>query len=199
MSASRILPAILIALSMPLLTVCSVSPKPPLLQRGLPRSARPAIEVSRLEQRIHILINRERKARGLSALGLDDALVRIARGHSRDMAQRRYFAHESPDGHDFSYRYRNAGYACAISVDDTVVYLGAENIALNNRAASVTTVNGTSYYNWNSEETIALTTVKGWMDSTGHRRNILTPYWKREGIGVYIAPDDRIYITQNFC
>ncbi len=37
------------------------------------------------------------------------------------------------------------------------------------------------------------------MKSPGHRENILTPHWKREGIGVEIAPDDNVYITQNFC
>jgi hypothetical protein len=31
-------------------------------------------------------------------------------------------------------------------------------------------------------------TVDGWMNSPGHRKNILTPAWLREGIGVSIAP-----------
>jgi len=37
------------------------------------------------------------------------------------------------------------------------------------------------------------------MKSPGHRKNILTPYWKKEGIGVHIGPDDKVYVTQNFC
>jgi uncharacterized protein YkwD len=41
--------------------------------------------------------------------------------------------------------------------------------------------------------------VEGWMKSPGHRENILAPHWKRQGIGVEIAPGNRILVTQNFC
>src|SRR5512147_354693 len=64
---------------------------------------KPSIRIQDLEQRIHTLINRERKAHGLSALGWDDRLSRIARNHSKDMASRSYFSHESPEGRDFSF------------------------------------------------------------------------------------------------
>jgi len=37
------------------------------------------------------------------------------------------------------------------------------------------------------------------MQSTGHRENILTPHWRRQGIGVGIDPDNRVLVTQNFC
>ena len=37
------------------------------------------------------------------------------------------------------------------------------------------------------------------INRSGHRKNILTPHWKREGIGVEVDPDDKVYITQNFC
>ena len=60
-------------------------------------------------------------------------------------------------------------------------------------------MNGAAYYDWNSQEKIAETTVQGEMKSPGHKKNILTPYFKAEGIGVVIAPDDKVYITQNFC
>jgi len=83
-------------------------------------------------------------------------------------------------------------------MDDTI-YGGAENIFQNNLYDAVTTVNGEAFYDWNSPEKIAETTVQGWMKSAGHRKNILMPYWKNEGIGVVIAPDDKVYITQNFC
>ncbi|MEK6743880.1 MAG: CAP domain-containing protein [Nitrospirota bacterium] len=147
---------------------------------------------------IHTLINRERGKRGLSQLAADNDLARIARGHSKDMASRRYFSHDSPEGHDFSFRYRQEGYTCSLRIGNTV-HMGAENIFLNVRYNSVTTVNRDAYYDWNSEEQIAETTVRGWMDSPGHRKNILTPHWRNEGIGVFLSPDDKIYITQNFC
>jgi uncharacterized protein YkwD len=156
------------------------------------------LHAKKLEGSIHILINRERGKHGLSLLAENDALVKIARGHSTDMANRRYFSHDSPEGHDFSFRYRQGGYSCALRIGNTV-YGGAENIFQNVRYNSVTTVNGEAYYDWNSEEQIAETTVRGWMDSPGHRKNILTPHWRSEGIGVFLSPDDKVYITQNFC
>lgn len=168
-------------------------PDAPLIHR-----AKPVLRAHDLEKRIHALINRERGKHGLSPLSGDDALARIARGHSKDMASRRYFSHDSPEGRDFSYRYRQEGYACSLRIGNTV-HMGAENIFLNVRFNSVTTVNGDAYYDWNSEEQIAETTVRGWMDSPGHRKNILTPHWRSEGIGVFLSPDDNIYITQNFC
>jgi uncharacterized protein YkwD len=37
------------------------------------------------------------------------------------------------------------------------------------------------------------------MNSAGHRQNILSKMFEREGIGVYIAPNDQVLITQLFC
>ena len=144
------------------------------------------------------MINRERTARGLSPLTWDDALARIARGHSKDMADRGYFSHNSPEGRDFPFRYRKQGYTCALQTGD-IIYTGAENIASMSLYRSITTINSVAYPDWNSSEQIAVSTVQGWMNSPGHRKNILTPYWLNQGLGVFISPDDKVYITQNFC
>lgn len=159
---------------------------------------KPSISVQDLEQRVHSLINSERKTRGLSALGLDDRLSRIARDHSRDMASRSYFSHDSPEGRDFSFRYRKQGYSCAIRTGNTI-HSGAENIALGHVYRSIRTVNGVASYDWYTPEQMARKTVQGWMNSPGHRRNILTPHWQNQGIGIAIAPDGTVYVTQNFC
>jgi uncharacterized protein YkwD len=37
------------------------------------------------------------------------------------------------------------------------------------------------------------------MSSSGHRRNILTRHYRREGIGVAIGKDGKVLVTQNFC
>jgi len=181
------------------LVLLSCAPSP---SRSAPASLdkrpQPKISAAGLEKRIHTLINRERQKQGLTQLKWDDAPAGIGRKHSKDMALRSYFDHYSPEGHDFSYRYRQEGYQCSVRVGNTI-YAGAENIALNNRYASVTTVNGEAFYDWNSQDTIAESTVRGWMNSTGHRKNILMPHWRREGIGVVFGPDGKIYITQNFC
>jgi len=162
-------------------------------QKGKPR-----ITVSELEKRIHHLINEERRKHGLSSLAWNNALSIIARKHSNDMAKRNYFSHFSPEGHDFTYRYKQDGYSCAIP-EGGRIYLGAENIFQNNLYDRIVYVNDVAHYEWNSMAKIAETTVQGWMNSPGHRKNILTPHWKTEGIGVVISPDDKVYITQNFC
>jgi uncharacterized protein YkwD len=176
---------------------CVLSPSP-IYSGSLKKRPRPTVSAASLEKRIHALINKERRKQGLSQLGWDDSLARIGRKHSQDMAARNYFDHYSPEGHGFTYRYQKERYQCAIRVGSTI-HQGAENIALNHLYDSVTTVNNDAFYDWNSEERIAETTVRGWMESKGHRKNILTPHWKHEGIGVFIAPDDKVYITQNFC
>jgi uncharacterized protein YkwD len=175
------------------LVSCASTPRRDTTQRPRPR-----LSLTLLEKRIHTLINKERAKEGLSSLQWDDSLANIARKHSRDMAKRNFFDHVSPDGHDMMHRYGQDGYTCSVRVGSTF-YTGAENILQNNLYDSVRTVNGVASYDWNSLDKIAETTVQGWMKSPGHRRNILTPHWGREGIGVVIAPDDKVYITQNFC
>jgi uncharacterized protein YkwD len=46
---------------------------------------------------------------------------------------------------------------------------------------------------------IAASAVQEWMASPNERKNILSPIWQREGIGISIGPDDRIVVTLNFC
>jgi uncharacterized protein YkwD len=158
----------------------------------------PAVEATDLANRIHALINEKRKRHGLRLLAWNNALSRIAAKHSRDMANRDYLGHDSPEGETFSDRYRQDGYLCEIRIGN-LIYAGAENIALSRLYNSMTMENNIAYYNWNSVQEIALKTVEGWMHSPGHRKNILTPYWRQEGIGIEISPGNKIYITQNFC
>lgn len=158
----------------------------------------PVVAAARLARRIHDLVNRERRARGLKPLAWDGPLAAVARGHSADMAKRSYFSHDSPEGEDFQARYRAARYRCALRTGN-IVHLGAENLARGNLYASLTTSNGVEYFDWNSEGKIARATVAGWMASPGHRANILTAYWRHEGIGIVVAPDRKVYVTQNFC
>jgi len=176
------------------------APAPSAAQSGpaLVRNPQPTVSTTRLEKTIHELVNRERVSRGLKPLAWDGSLATVARTHSQDMAKRGYFGHLSPEGEGFDKRYGKARYRCALRVGDTV-HLGAENIALGNLYASVTTLKGVKYFNWNTEGKIARTAVQGWMASPGHRANILAPYWKREGVGVGVAPDRQVYVTQNFC
>lgn len=177
---------------------CSTQRVVPLSEQTPAKEIKPLIRIADLEKKIHDLINRERRNHGLTSLDWNSTLSNIARKHSMDMAKRNYFSHESPEGQSFSFRYSREGFACSVPVQDRI-FLGAENILQNNLYDRVVYVNGAARYDWNSSKKIAESTVDGWMNSPGHRKNILTPHWRSEGIGIAVSPDDKVYITQNFC
>jgi uncharacterized protein YkwD len=153
-----------------------------------------------LEMRIHDLINVKRAQSGLRALDWEEKLSEVARYHSQDMADRNYFDHLSPEGEDFSARYAMFGYDPTNRVGN-MVYLGAENLFLNNLYDSYSYNKDTGEvmeYSFSTLEDIANSTVDGWMNSEGHRENILMPHFKKEGIGIVFTPEGKIYITENF-
>lgn len=133
--------------------------------------------------KVHELINQERTSHGLKTLSWNAKLAQASLNHSTDMAKRGYFQHDSPEGHDFSWRYSQVGFSCSVTLGN-MIYSGGENIMYME-----------GYY---GVERIATETVDGWMDSPGHRANILTSYFQSEGIGVAISGSE-IYVTQNFC
>ncbi len=154
----------------------------------------------KIEFLVHELTNKERQKHGLSQLTFDSEIVQVARGHSLDMASRNYFAHETPEGLTPTDRAEQLGYSCQKMVG-LLIYSGiAENIFQGHLFDSYYTVNGViTSYEWISEEQIAQITVDGWMNSPGHRENILMEIFDREGIGVEITLDHKVYVTQNFC
>ncbi len=163
------------------------------------RSARPHIDISRLEKKIHALVNKERKKKGLSVLSWDESLHAVARKYSQDMDHRNFFSHNDPEGRCFYDRYKAVALECNIRIGDTTC-LGAENISQDNLYSSSLYQHGETFFDWNTEDELAESVVNRWMKSEGHRKNILAPYFKREGIGVSVC-DDRgvVYVTENFC
>jgi uncharacterized protein YkwD len=155
------------------------------------QNAKPEIRIPDLEQHLHASINLQRRAAEREPLQWDDKLAAVARAHSEDMATRGYFKHQSPEGSTPMKRLEAAGY--------TECRLVGENIHQNNLYSRVITEKKKTTYDWNSKEQIAAGTVKEWMDSEGHRQNILEKNFTREGIGVAIASDDKVYITQVLC
>ena len=129
--------------------------------------------------KVHQLINEERRDHGLSHLSWNGKVAQAALNHSTDMASRNYFEHDSPEGHDFSWRYSQVGFSC-----NNPRYLGAENIMF--------------LEGYRGVNTIAAATVDGWMNSPGHRANILISDWRSEGVGVAFS-GNKAYLTQNFC
>jgi uncharacterized protein YkwD len=122
-----------------------------------PQPAPPQVAPVTFEQRVADLINVERTTRGLSALAFDEKLILAARAHSQDMADKKFFSHTGSDGSDPGDRIAAQGYAWTTY---------GENIA-----AGYTTPENV---------------VKGWMDSPGHRDNILNSDMTELGVGYIV-------------
>jgi len=115
------------------------------------------------------LVNVERTKRGLVALTLNPQLAKAAQNFSAAMVRQRFFDHVSPGGSTLLSRARSA------------LYLrGARSYALGENIA------------WGSGDfATPRETVKDWMESAGHRENILGRGFRHIGVGVTIgAPAD---------
>ncbi len=141
-----------------------------------------------VEKSILHYTNKERLKRGLDALEGDPDLIKAARGHSRWMAKRKVQSHTGAGGSTPKDRARKANYS-----GDMV----GENLW---RADTKKGKGGTfkSKFRWNSDRKLGKAAVITWMNSPGHKRNLLREEWADIGIGV--ATDDRgvTYFTQDF-
>ena len=114
------------------------------------------------------LVNGSRAGEGLRALRCDVGLARAARLHAEDMCTQNYFSHDSKDGRKFSDRIRAQG----------VVYRTiGENIAKGYGTPAQV--------------------HQGWMNSPGHRRNIMKSDYDRLGVG-YASCTHGVYWVQTF-
>lgn len=165
------------------------------MSRDVPQQT--TISLSGLERAIHRCVNEARKQMQLSMLSLDQDLCRVARAHSRDMAKRQFFSHRNPDGQDPTARGRAAAYPVR-RVHGNVCAEGlAENIYKTTMYRSAIVCGTNTRYDWFAQEEIAQATVRGWMSSPGHRKNILTATFDREGIGVAVDTGRmEAYVTQ---
>ncbi|WP_435359027.1 CAP domain-containing protein [Haloarchaeobius sp. DFWS5] len=149
------------------------------------------IDAPGIESAVHAEVNELRLAEEVRLLVSDDELAAIGRYHSTDMAERGYIGHDSPDGEGVRDRYERFDYDCRIRLEGNDVIYGGENVF-------VITFGGAGYTN----EDIAERAMEGWMNSTGHRQNLLAEHWYRQGIGVAILEEGdntSVYVTQNFC
>jgi len=118
------------------------------------------------ERDLVALTNRSRAAAGLRALKVDSVLTGVARWRSKDMIARDYFSHDIP------------GYGSVFKKLDSKGYcykLAGENIG------------------WNTypDDTATAAIHKMFMNSAGHRRNILNKTWDVMGVGAYQGPDGK--------
>ncbi|MFD3548306.1 sigma-70 family RNA polymerase sigma factor [Streptomyces sp. NPDC058655] len=114
------------------------------------------------------LVNKERASAGCGPLKEDAQLRAAAQGHSVDMAKRDFFSHTSPDGADPGKRTTASGYRWSTY---------GENIARGQQTAQ--------------------SVMESWMNSSGHRANILNCAFKDIGVGIHQGAGGPWW-TQNF-
>lgn len=145
-------------------------------------------------------MNQQRAQHGLSRLGSDMALAAIARSHSADMARNKFFSHTNLRGQSASDRGAVVGYDCRKDYGSYYTYGLGENIFWSTLYSRYQTLNriivSKDYYQL---EDLAAGAVDWWMNSPGHRENILKNSYDVEGIGVAVSVDEKVYVTQNFC
>ena len=126
-------------------------------------------DVKALEQKVIELVNQQRAYNGLPALKANWEVSRVARYKSQDMIDKHYFAHQSPTfGSPFNMM-ENFGIRFSAA---------GENIAYGQRTP---------------EEV-----MKSWMNSPGHRSNILNATYNQIGVGVAKSSNGTFYWTQMF-
>ncbi len=173
---------------------------------------KPRMNITELEMMVHFDTNKERVVNGLQPLTYDQRLADIARGHSLDMALHDFFNHTNPAGLDATGRAKEAGYLCSKIISSETIQNESgtfrithysegvgENLFQNNLYDWVVYRGDKTYYSWLTMENISQSTVDGWMNSPLHRANLLFPDYEKEGIGIVIASNDEVYITQNLC
>lgn len=121
-----------------------------------------------LEEEMIKLVNQERIKVGLPQLAFNNSLRDIARSHSTDMFTRGYFSHYSPEGDSVADRAEKYGYSYQV-IGENLAY--APNLQLAHQ---------------------------GLMNSPGHRANILSPEFKKIGIGIMDGGVYGLMITQVF-
>lgn len=128
-------------------------------------------QTAEMEVQIQQQINQIRQQQGLSELQTNEKLAEVARRYSQQMAEQNFFSHTSPTGGTLTQRVRSAG----------IVYsLVGENL----------------FKSTNIPQPVGAA-VEGWMDSPGHRENILRSQYRETGVGVW-QDGETYYVTQLF-
>ncbi len=128
-----------------------------------------------VEQYVIQYTNDEREKNGLTPLSADSKLASIARAHSLDMLANNYFSHTNASGCGAGCRLNAAGYAW-MSYGENIYWM--------------------SGYNLNAAET-AKKIVDGWMNSAGHRANILNGKFTKLGMGI-ASQGSKVYATADY-
>jgi uncharacterized protein YkwD len=125
------------------------------------------------EMQIHYLVNNERRKKGLGDLYWGEDLAELARAYSRQMARESFFSHFDPNGDSVVERARNFDIRGWSKIGENLFFCEG----------------------YDDFDSLA---VRGWMNSSEHRRNLLDRQYDTTGIGIARTRDGQIYITQVF-
>jgi len=131
-----------------------------------------------VEELIIVLVNEERQKLGLSTLSQDTLLTSLAREHSTSMVENNFFSHDRYPGQRSFDHNQPPGTIRGENLSKTPTRRLIPGPYLSLQEAC----------EW---------AVSGWMDSPGHRDNMLEPKFSRTGVGVSLS-DGYLYITQMF-
>lgn len=146
------------------------------LQAG-PAASQDADRLTELRKAALARTNASRQDAGLGSLSRSKVLDDAAQGHAEDMLRRDYFNHVSPDGTEPFDRFLDAG--------GSRWSVSGENIATCTGCAVSPDIARVDAFH------------EGWMDSPGHRKNILTEGFDSFGFGV-ASKNDTVYAVQTF-
>ena len=172
----KLIPIVTIVATVIGITASSIAPANAQLWRRpkpIPALAQQAAQPSQngnVQQQILSLVNIERRKANLQPLTLNNQLGQAAQNHTNDMVSKSYFSHTSPSGGTMASRVNATGYRYSAI---------GENIAAGKSTANAT--------------------MTQWMNSPGHRANILNPKFRELGVGFAPSNDQyRYYWTQVF-
>lgn len=131
------------------------------------------VNMAGVERAAFDMINQQRARNGQRPLAWSDELAAVARVHSQNMAEFKFFGHRGLDNKMVSDRADAQGLGKWRAI--------GENIAFNRGYQDPTAK-----------------AVQLWLDSPGHRRNMLDSNWKESAVGVASADDGSYYFTQVF-
>lgn len=165
-----------------------------------PKSPDPVL----LNAAVFFATNAQRQAHGLAPFMHAEALERAAGDHSLDMVMRNFFSHQSPTfGREtMKDRLSQVGIRNAYAAENI-----ADAFILNHPAGLPFEVRRDGYYHQGRKlrnrtySEMGAHIVEQWMNSPGHRRNILSPDTTYLGVGVAFYGDPkrlRVKLTQNF-
>lgn len=130
--------------------------------------------MAEVEQMIFKKVNEERAKAGVPALTYNTAMEKYARIKSKDMGDREYFSHNDPEGKLITDRMRSDG------------------VSYNTWGENIAYIGGVS-----DPTALANQFMTNWMNSQGHRENILSTNFASIGVGVYKI-GNKVYATQEF-